>query len=335
LTRTARWGAILLGLALLLAACAAVALCIGGGRAMGFGVVSDWLGGADPLARSIVLDVRLPRVLLALLVGGALSAAGVAFQATLRNPLADPYILGVSGGAALGAVLFTVIASRSAEPWLLGRPVAAFAGAMTTLIVLFGLARARGRTEATSLLLIGVVVNALDSAVILFLVTAGDTARFQSVLFFLVGNVGSPPASALVVAGVAIAAGLVVLLLRSHEMNLLAAGDDTAAHLGVDVERSTWLLVGAASLVTATAVAFTGLVGFVGLIVPHALRTAFGPDHRLLVPAAALGGGAFLAVADAVARTIVSPAEMPVGVVTALVGAPLFLALYLKRIREA
>jgi iron complex transport system permease protein len=136
------------------------------------------------------------------------------------------------------------------------------------------------------------------------------------------------------VAGLTIAAGLVVLLLRSNEMNLLAAGDDTAAHLGVDVERSTWLLVGAASLVTATAVAFTGLVGFVGLIVPHALRTALGPDHRLLVPAAALGGGAFLALADAVARAIVAPAEMPVGVVTALVGAPLFLALYLERFRE-
>jgi iron complex transport system permease protein len=166
-------------------------------------------------------------------------------------------------------------------------------------------------------------------------VTAGDTTRFQSVLFFLVGNVGSPPGAALVVAGVAIAAGLVILALRSHEMNLLASGDDTASHLGLDVERSTWLLVGAASLVTATAVAFTGLVGFVGLIVPHALRTAFGPDHRLLVPAAALGGGAFLVLADALARTIVAPAEMPVGVVTALVGAPLFLALYLRRIREA
>jgi iron complex transport system permease protein len=334
LTRTGRWGFLLCGLALLLVVSAGLALCIGGGRALGSGVVSDWLRDADPLARSIVLDVRLPRVLLAVLVGAALSAAGVAFQATLRNPLADPYILGVSGGAALGAVLFTVVASRNAEPWLLGRPFAAFLGALTTLVVLFGLARARGRTEATSLLLIGVVVNALDSAVILFLVTAGDTARFQSVLFFLVGNIGSPPVPVLVVAGLTIAAGLVVLLLRSNEMNLLAAGDDTAAHLGVDVERSTWLLVGAASLVTATAVAFTGLVGFVGLIVPHALRTALGPDHRLLVPAAALGGGAFLALADAVARAIVAPAEMPVGVVTALVGAPLFLALYLERFRE-
>lgn len=330
-----RWGAILAILALALLVAAGAALSVGSGPAAGSGVIARWFEGTDPLARLILFDVRLPRVLLAAIVGAALSASGVAFQATLRNPLADPYILGVSGGAALGAVLFTVAARGFSEQWFLGRPVAAFVGAMTTLVVLFGLARARGKTEATSLLLIGVVINALDSAVILFLVTAGDTSRFQSVLFYLVGNIGSPPTAVLIVAGTVVLAGLLVLVARSHDMNLLASGDDTAEHLGLDVERATWLLVAAASLVTATAVAFTGLVGFVGLIVPHALRSLFGPDHRLLVPAAALGGAAFLVAADAVARTMVSPAEMPVGVVTALVGAPLFLALYLRRIREA
>lgn len=290
---------------------------------------------SDSLTRAILLNVRLPRVLLAAIVGAALSASGVAFQATLKNPLADPYILGVSGGAALGAVLYTIAAGATGEAWLLGRPAAAFAGAVATLAVLFGLARARGRTGTTSLLLIGVVLNALDSAVILFLVTAGDTSRFQAVLFYLVGNVGSPPGAVLAVAGAGVLIGLGVLAFRSHEMNLLAAGDETAGQLGVNVERTTWTLVIAASLVTATAVAFTGLVGFVGLIVPHALRSAFGPDHRLLVPAAVFGGAAFLVLADAVARVVVAPAEMPVGVVTALVGAPLFLALYLRRIREA
>jgi iron complex transport system permease protein len=306
-----------------------------GASGSGFPDVAAALRGdlAEP-ARTIVMDVRLPRILLAALVGAALSAAGAGFQAVLRNPLADPYILGVSGGAALGAIVFTATWGDPMQAPL-GRPVAAFAGAMTTLVVLFGLTRARGRTGTLTLLLVGVVLNAFDSAVILFLVTAGDAARFQSDLFYLVGAIPSWPWSVLVLVAALVGAGIAALVALSHRMNLLALGEDTAEHLGIAVERTVWTVVAAASLVTASAVAFTGIVGFVGLMVPHAVRTAFGADHRLLVPASALGGAAFLVLADTAARTVLAPVELPVGVVTALVGGPFFLVLFHRRMREA
>jgi len=294
------------------------------------------IGSADlnPWTRAILLDVRLPRVLLAALVGAALSGAGVAFQATLRNPLADPYILGVSGGAALGAVTFTAMVGGSQVWSPLGRPAAAFAGAMLSVFVLFGLARVRGRTETTALLLVGVIINAIDSALILFLVTAGDTSRFQGALFYLVGSLGSPPLPVIASVAALTLAGLTVLALISHRLNLLSFGEETAAHLGVDVEAVTWTTLASASLITAACVAFAGLVGFVGLIVPHAVRTVCGPDHRLLLPASALAGASFLILTDTLARVLFAPVELPVGVITALLGGPFFLFLFLKRLRE-
>ncbi len=315
----------------------AVVLALGlGASPAGFsGLVDLALGRADAPTRAILLEVRLPRILLAAIVGAALSGAGTAFQAILRNPLADPYILGVSGGAALGAALFIAAAGGDPLGGPLARPVAAFAGALFTLLVLFRLARLRGRTGSMALLLVGVVLNAFDSAVILFLLTVGDTSRFQGVMSFLVGAVGSPPWAVVLGAGAFVTVGLALLLALSNRLNLLAFGEETAGHLGVDVERTTWAVVIAASLVTAAAVAFTGLIGFVGLIVPHALRIAFGSDHRVLVPASAVGGAAFLVLADTGARTLMAPVELPVGVLTALIGCPLFLALFLRRLREA
>lgn len=325
------------GALLLAGLVAAVLLALGlGASPAGWpGIVDLLLGRADEVTRAILLDVRLPRILLAAIVGAALSGAGTAFQAVLRNPLADPYILGVSGGAALGAAIFTALSGGDPLGGPLSRPVAAFVGALVTLLVLFRLARTRGRTGSMALLLVGVVLNAFDSAVILFLLTVGDATRFQGVMSFLVGSVGSP--SWPVVLGVAafVAAGLLVLLALSHRLNLLAFGEETAGHLGVEVERTTWGVVAGASLVTAAAVSFTGLIGFVGLIVPHALRTVFGADHRRLLPASAIGGAAFLVLADALSRTVVAPVELPVGVLTALIGCPLFLALFLRRLREA
>ena len=292
-------------------------------------------GDGDAASRVILVDVRLSRALLAACVGAALSAAGCAFQAVLRNPLADPYILGVSGGAALGAVVFTALAPLGALGSATGRPAAAFVGAVATLVVLFGLARFRGRTESTALLLTGVVLNAFDSAVILFFVSTGDPARFQGVLSYLMGAMSSPAWSSLVVVAALAAVASAVLGAHAHTMNLLALGDEEAGQLGVAVERSTWAIVLAASLITAAAVAFTGIVGFVGLIVPHAMRALFGPDHRILLPASALAGAALLMLADAAARALLAPIELPVGVVTALAGGPFFLALLMKRLREA
>jgi iron complex transport system permease protein len=326
-----RWALLVLGLV----AAILLALGVGASPAGWAGIVDVLFGRADGPTRTILIDVRLPRILLAAVVGAALSGAGAAFQAILRNPLADPYILGVSGGAALGAALFTAASGGDPLGGPLARPLAAFAGALVTLLVLFRLARLRGRTGSMALLLVGVVLNAFDSAVILFLLTVGDTSRFQGVMSFLVGSVGSLPWAVVLGAGGLVLAGLAVLLTLSHRLNLLAFGEETAGHLGVDVERTTWMVVLAASLVTAAAVAFTGLIGFVGLIVPHALRTVFGADHRRLLPASALGGAAFLVLADAGARTLVAPIELPVGVLTALIGCPLFLVLFLRKLREA
>lgn len=310
---------------------AALALQLGPSP-VGWDDLLDVLRGDAALStRQILLDVRLPRILLAAVVGAALSCAGAAFQAILRNPLADPYILGVSGGAGLGAVLFSSLAGTAVGS--LGRPVAAFAGGMATLFVLFGLARARGRTGSTSLLLVGVVLNAFYSAVILFLMTRGDRQQFESALSFLVGWIHPPEPAMLVGVGALVLAGSGVLVLHAHRLNLLAFGDEAAETLGIRVERTIWIVLVAASVATAASVAFTGLIGFVGLIVPHLIRVGLGADHRVLLPASLFGGATFLIVADTLARTVTGQNEMPVGVVTALIGGPFFLALFLRQVR--
>ncbi len=298
-------------------------------------VAAALLGGGDAATRGIVIDFRLARVLLAGCVGAALACAGASYQAVLRNPLADPFILGVSGGAALGAVIFIAISPASGLGGSIARPAAAFLGAVLTLVVLFALARFQGRTETTALLLTGVVLNALDSAIIQFFVSVGDPARFQGTLSFLMGAMNAPSWQALGVVAVLTGAGIALLLAHAHTLNLLALGDEEAAQLGVPVDRATWTIVLAASLVTAAAVAFTGIIGFVGLMVPHAMRALFGPDHRVLLPASALAGAATLMLADAAARTFIAPSELPVGVVTALIGGPFFLILLMKRLRAS
>lgn len=314
-----------------------IGLALGlGNPAAGFAELAAVLRGSlEGPGRTILLDVRLPRVLLGALVGAALASAGVAFQAVLRNPLADPFLLGVSGGALLGRVLWASLgASDPLDPGL-GAPLAAFAGAIGTLAVLFGLTRAGGRTRSVTLLLVGVVLNAFFSAVVLFLLTAGDTARTRDLFFLLVGTLPSPAWGVLAMVATLVLLSVLALALGAHRLNLLSLGDETAAHLGVQVERATWAMIAVASLATATAVAFAGIIGFVGLVVPHGLRLAFGPDHRRLVPGAALAGAAFLVLADAGARTLLQPVQLPVGVLTAGIGGPFFLVLLWRRLRGA
>jgi iron complex transport system permease protein len=329
-----RWSGLLLVAGAVIAA-AAIAAGVGSSELSLRDVAAALLGGGDASTRGIVIDFRLARVLLAACVGAALATAGASYQAVLRNPLADPFILGVSGGAALGAVVFIAVAPSSGLGDSIARPAAAFLGAVVTLIVLFGLARVQGRTETTALLLTGVVLNALDSAIIQFFVSAGDPARFQGTLSYLMGAMNAPSWHVLAIVAVLTLAGIAVLLLHAHTLNLLALGDAEAAQLGVAVDRATWSVVLAASLVTAAAVAFAGIIGFVGLIVPHVMRVLFGSDHRFLLPASALGGATTLMLADAAARTFIAPAELPVGVVTALIGGPFFLVLLVKRLRES
>jgi iron complex transport system permease protein len=284
------------------------------------------VGSAEHATQAIVLEIRLPRALLAALVGAGLATAGALLQALLQNPLADPYVLGISGGAALGGVLALGLGGGA---WfgLLSVPVVAFAGALAASLLLYAIAGAGGRAPAHSLLLTGVVFNAFASSLIVFATSAADLARVAGVFLWLIGSVRLVEPVLLAAVAVLFSVGLAIALYFAFALNLVAQGDETAAHLGVDVPRvRRWVFAGTALMIGAS-VAVSGLIGFVGLIVPHLLRLAFGSDHRLLVPASALGGAVFLVVADTLARVVLAPTELPVGALTALVGGPLFLVL--------
>ncbi len=288
--------------------------------------------GAGPAA-DIVRRIRLPRVVAAALVGACLSLAGVCFQALLRNPLADPFVLGISGGAALAGVAVLSLGAG----WGLGAgavPVAAFAGALGATTLLFGIAGWRGRLSATTLLLTGVVFNAFASAAIVFIASIGGMAEGTSIFLWLIGTLSAARGELLAALAGVLVAGLACALPLSRALDLLALGEETAEQLGVAVERAKRLLLLATALVVGGAVSVSGLIGFVGLIVPHALRLLFGPDHRLLVPASVLGGAAFLVACDTAARVLLPGRELPVGAITALVGGPLFLVLLRRQGRR-
>ena len=325
-----RLARVLAALSVVLAAALAFGVAVGP-AGLALGEVWDALAGnAAPVANDIVLRVRLPRVLLAAGVGASLAVAGTAFQALLRNPLADPFILGVSGGAALGAIL--VIALGAA--FGLGAsaaPPAAFAGAVAAILLLLAVAGPRGRLDATRLLLIGVVFNALASAVIVFLASIAGLAEGSRIFLYLIGNLSDAQPAYTAWIAVLLALGLGGALPLARALNALALGDDSAALLGFEPARVKLALLLTTSLLVGAAVSVAGLVGFVGLIVPHALRLVLGADHRLLLPAAALGGASFLVLCDAAARTLLGGPELPVGAITALAGGPLFLVLLRRR----
>ncbi len=274
----------------------------------------------------IVLRVRLPRLVLGLLVGAALATAGVIFQALLRNPLADPYVLGVSGGAALAAIVVLALGG------LLGIsasfvPIAAFGGGLVATALLYWVSGGPGRSGPTGLLLTGVVFNAFASAGIVFLASIAGFFDGSRIFLWLIGHLSAVDIDAAGLVAASVAFGFLVACALSRSLNLIALGDETAAQLGVPVEMHRRLLLLSTSLMVGAAVAVSGLIGFVGLIVPHALRLVIGSDHRLLIPAAALTGAGFLVLSDTLARTILDGRELPVGAVTALIGGPLFIFL--------
>ncbi len=284
------------------------------------------LGSAEEPTRDIVLQLRLPRVLLAALVGAGLATAGALLQALLHNPLADPYVLGISGGAALGGVaaLALGLGAGVAAPAI---PLVAFAGALAATGLLYAVAGAGGRAPAHALLLTGVVFNAFASSAIVFVATATDWSRVAGVFLWLIGSVRLVETPVIVVVALLLALGLAVGVRFAHALNLIAQGDETALYLGVDVVRTRRAVLAATALMIGASVAVSGLIGFVGLIVPHLLRLVTGADMRRLVPASAALGAAFLTIADTLARTVVAPIELPVGALTSLVGGPLFLVL--------
>lgn len=289
-------------------------------------LMSGLAGSGDPAHELILWDLRIPRSLLAVLVGGALALAGATFQALLRNPLAEPYILGISGGAAVGAVLVLSLGIATVGSWTL--PAAAFAGALAAIFLVFRIARRADRSmDVRVLLLSGVVVGAFFSAVIALILSVSDAPTVRGAVLWMMGSLaGAGWRSVTVVAVYTLPAALVLLGL-SRPLNLISLGEETASVLGADVERVKVTAFAVASLITAAGVGVAGVIGFVGLVVPHGVRLLVGSDHRVLMPLSFLAGGVFLTLADLVARTVVSPAEIPIGVVTAFVGVPLFLVL--------
>lgn len=285
-------------------------------------------GGGDSAIRTIVVDFRLPRVLLALVLGGGLGVAGATFQALLRNPLAEPYILGVSGGAAVGAVVVLALGLTTAGSWSL--PLAALVGALVAILLVFRVASVGGRgshIDVRVLLLAGVVVGAFFSAVIALILALSSARTVQTAVYWMMGSLTTSDWGEVLIATAYTLPAIGILLARARALNAISVGEESALYLGVDVERVKWLALIVASLITAAGVSVAGIIGFVGLVVPHTLRLAVGADHRTLLPLSFLVGGAFLAIADVVARTAMPGTEIPIGVVTAFVGVPIFLLL--------
>jgi len=283
--------------------------------------------GLSPEQHAILFDLRLPRILLAGVVGMCLAAAGAAYQALLRNPLAEPYLLGVSNGAAVGTMMALVF--FGAHEW--SRPVLAFAGALTATLFVYQLAR--GRTGATPerLILAGVIATTFLSSAIVFLTALMDATRIRSFTFWLLGDLSGANTRSLALTFVVALVGVALLAAHARPLNLMMLGERDAFDLGVETGRVRMTVFVAASLLVGASVASGGSVGYVGLVVPHLVRLSFGGDNRLVIIGAALAGAAFVIVADTVARTLIAPRELPVGAITALIGAPLFIYLLKRR----
>ncbi len=328
--RLVRGTALLLGVgAVLVVAAAALgsyAIALSHTAAILLDLVGIGIGAVGDTERAIVETIRLPRIVLALLVGAALGTAGAVMQGLFRNPMADPGIIGVSTGGALGAVIAIAIGAQAAFP--LALPALAFAGAAGALALVFAVASVGGRFSMAALLLAGVAVSlflaAIISAIVLF---TGDLGVQREMIFWLAGGLDASRWTHVRLAAPFILAGMTVAVLLARDLNLLTLSEEEALALGVRVGVTRTILLLAASLVTGTAVAFSGTIAFVGLVVPHALRLLAGADHRVLVPLSALGGALFLLAADTLARLAIAPAEVRVGIITSLVGAPFFIIL--------
>lgn len=345
LTRRRRPMTIIVLLLLALVACVTMATALGAvsvsfsdvlkicwNKVSPFNFSTTWPHGSE----TIILQLRLPRVIGAALVGAGLATAGVLFQGLLRNPMADPYIIGTSAGAALGATIAMLLPLSMAFLGFGMVPVLAFAGALATVFLVYYLARVGGKTPVVSMLLAGFVVSATLTALMFLVITTSDKLydKFHSVYSFLMGGISVAGWGQVAVIGPIVVAGILLARLWAFRLNAFALGEEGAAHVGVDVEQSKTVFLALGSVLTAAAVSIGGLIGFVGLVVPHALRLVLGPDHRLLVPCSAIAGSAFLVIADMLARTVHPPREIPVGILTALIGAPVFIYLLRRHGKE-
>lgn len=284
---------------------------------------------SDSVLYSIVWHIRLPRVLLAAVVGATLSLGGLVFQALLRNPLAEPFILGISGGSAIGAII-GILLGLARFP---GICFMSFLGSLATLALILVMSTGKSILRKDALLLSGVMVNAFCSAIIMFLISITQDARLHNIIFWLMGDLSAADLPQVVILGAILIPCFILVFVFSHSMNLLMMGKDMARTMGINIKAVTITLLIVTSFMVSATVSFSGLVGFVGLVIPHLLRLVLGPDHRFLVPSCLFGGAAYLVLCDLLARTLPQQGEMPAGVITALIGAPLFIIL-LKKSRK-
>ncbi|MFQ6010857.1 MAG: FecCD family ABC transporter permease [Nitrososphaerales archaeon] len=282
---------------------------------------------------TIILQVRLPRILAGILVGSALAGSGVTFQAVFRNPMADPYVLGVSAGAAVGGASAIILGVGTGFFGTNAISVVSWAGALIAMFSVYYISRVGSRTPTMTLLLSGIAVSIFLSAIVSLLITLSDTStnKLQVLVFWLLGSVANVTWGEVLTAFPAIIIGLVILTLFSKRLNIMLLGDEEAEHLGIQTQKVRKRVLVVAAIITASAVALAGIIGFVGLMIPHLMRILVGPDHRVLMPVSILGGGIYLASFDALARVLYSPAEFPVGVLTALAGGPFFIYLLRKK----
>lgn len=316
-------------LSIILLAVALASLSMGPAK-VSLSTILGWCAGimsVDETTAMILTRIRLPRILLAGLVGFTLSLGGVVFQALLRNPLAEPFILGISSGAALGAIGGIVLGLG----FTVGVPLLSFLSALGAILLVMGIGSRHGGLESSTLLLTGVIVNAFFTAVIMFFIATASDTRLHSMLFWLYGDLSQSKYVQLSICLPLVIVVSGIIYVFSRHLNLIVGGEESALQMGVEVEFVKWISFVGISLIIGVMVSFSGIIGFVGLIVPHLMRMILGPDHRLLIPSSALGGAIFLVAADTVARTIISPSELPVGVITAFLGAPFFIFLLKKR----
>jgi iron complex transport system permease protein len=296
-------------------------------------VLREGTVGSDHIGTTgmILFQVRLPRVLLGFLVGACLASVGVVLQALLRNPLADPYVLGVSSGAALGVALAILLGVGTTMVTFAVLPLCGFAGGLLSLVVVYRMAVSYGRLPIHALLLGGVILNAIFSAMIMFVTSIMEPNRSVGTMTWLMGTLTAPSYPALAILACYVMGGLFLLLKQARRLNILTLGEESARSLGVETEHVKRLVYLLSALITGAVVSVSGMIGFIGMVIPHAVRLMLGADHRLLLPASALVGGMYLMIADTVARTLLTPAEIPVGIVTAIAGGPFFIYLLVWR----
>ncbi|MFH1784346.1 MAG: iron chelate uptake ABC transporter family permease subunit [bacterium] len=287
-------------------------------------------GGWPEFYKTILFKVRLPRIILAVIVGFGLALSGVVFQALLRNPLADPYILGSSSGAALGASIGLLLGF---DAFIYSLPLCAFAFSLISLITVYMIASSEGRMRVEVLLLAGVIVSTFIASVVMLLMSVARRETHE-IIFWIMGNLAQTNYTFISVVGILVFAGSLVIYFFSRDLDAISLGEEKAHYLGVETEKLKKILFVVTSLIVGAVVSISGMIGFVGLIIPHIVRLVVGPNHRILIPASGIAGAIFLVISDTIARTIASPIEVPVGIVTALFGAPFFIFLLAKHKRH-